>query len=51
VSSLAGYANTLDGELLAFAFIFNGNDPGLYKQIEDAICETAAQFFYFNEEY
>ncbi len=51
VSSLAGYANTLDGELLAFAFIFNGNDPGLYKQIENAICETAAQFFYFNEEY
>ncbi len=51
VSSLAGYVNTLDGELLAFAFIFNGNDPGLYKQIEDDICETISQFFYFNEEY
>lgn len=51
VSALAGFVTTLDNELLAFVMIFNGNDPGKYKQIENEIGETLALFFYFNEEY
>ncbi len=51
VSGLAGYTNTLDGELLAFAIIWNGNYIGRYKEAEDEIGILLSQFFYFNEEY
>ena len=44
VSSLAGYVRTLNGELLAFAFIFNGPSVGYYKQTENKIGELLANF-------
>lgn len=50
VSALVGYVNTLDGEHLAFAFMFNGSGVGVYKNVEDEIGKLLAQFFYFNEE-
>ncbi|HPD33296.1 MAG TPA: D-alanyl-D-alanine carboxypeptidase/D-alanyl-D-alanine-endopeptidase [Candidatus Kapabacteria bacterium] len=37
VSSLAGYTNTLDGEIFIFAFVFNGPNVGIYKQLENDI--------------
>lgn len=46
VSSLAGYVRTLNGELLAFAFIFNGPSVGYYKQTENKIGEILANFQY-----
>lgn len=46
VSSLAGYVRTLNGELLAFAFIFNGPNVGYYKQTENKIGEILANFQY-----
>ncbi len=48
-SCLAGYLKTLDGELLAFAFMFNGEKVGTYKDIEDKLCIILTDFFYFNE--
>jgi D-alanyl-D-alanine carboxypeptidase/D-alanyl-D-alanine-endopeptidase (penicillin-binding protein 4) len=48
VSSLSGYAYTLDGEKLAYSFIFNGRNVGTYKNIEDELCEVMANFFYYN---
>ncbi len=50
VSALAGYVKTLDGERLAFAFVFNGYNVGYYKSIENEIGKLLAQFFYFNVE-
>lgn len=48
-SGLAGYVNTLDGERLAFAIIFNGNSGvRYYKQLEDELVQNLAGFFYFN---
>ena len=49
-SSLAGYVNTIDGERLCFAFIFNGNAVWYYKQAETEIGKTLSQFFYYNVE-
>ncbi len=51
VSGLAGYLKTLDNELLAVVFIFNGNNPGLYKKVENELGEILSMFFFFNEEY
>ena len=50
VSALSGYVNTLDGERLAFSFIFNGPNVGLYKSLEDELGEILSQFFYYNVE-
>ncbi len=50
VSGLCGFVRTLDGENLAFCFIFNGPSVGLYKQIENQLGIILAQFFYFNKE-
>lgn len=47
-SGLAGYVKTLDGETLAFAFIFNGRKYRYYKQVEDEMAALLAGFFYFN---
>lgn len=49
-SSLAGYVNTIDGERLAFAFIFNGNAVWYYKQAEAELGRILSQFFFFNSE-
>lgn len=43
VSALAGYVKSLDGETFAFAFIFNGSNVGLYKQIENTIGTLISQ--------
>lgn len=45
VSGLAGYVKSLDGENLVFAFIFNGNDVGNYKYIENQLAEHLASFY------
>jgi D-alanyl-D-alanine carboxypeptidase/D-alanyl-D-alanine-endopeptidase (penicillin-binding protein 4) len=50
VSGLCGIVKTLDGERLAFCFIFNGPSVGLYKQLENKLGIILAQFFYFNRE-
>ena len=47
-SGLAGYTTTIDGERLAFAFIFNGNSVGSYKQTENELAELLSGFFYYN---
>lgn len=51
VSALSGITTTLDGEKLAYAFIFNGNSVSKYKQVENELGELISQFFYFNEEH
>lgn len=51
VSGLSGVTTTLDGEKLAYAFIFNGNSVGKYKSVENELGELISQFFYFNEEH
>ena len=38
VSALAGYARTLDGELLCFAIVCNGGNVGQYKLLENRLC-------------
>lgn len=48
-SGLSGYVKTLDGENLAFAFIFNGSKYRYYKQVEDELANLLAGFFYFNQ--
>ncbi len=49
VSSLSGFVRTLDGERLAFSFLFNGNYVSSYKDLEDELGKTLANFFYFNQ--
>ncbi len=44
-SGLAGIVKTLDGENLIFAFIFNGNDIGNYKYIENQLAELLTSFY------
>jgi serine-type D-Ala-D-Ala carboxypeptidase/endopeptidase (penicillin-binding protein 4) len=46
VSALAGYVSTMDGELLAFAFLFNGPYVYNYKLAEDELALLLASFFY-----
>lgn len=48
VSALAGYVTTLDGEHLAFSLLFNGDNVGTYKKIENEIGELLANFSYRN---
>ena len=50
VSALAGVVKTLDGEPIAFSFIFNGSNVGVYKQIENQLGILISEFFYFNRE-
>ncbi|MDC1068592.1 D-alanyl-D-alanine carboxypeptidase/D-alanyl-D-alanine-endopeptidase, partial [Candidatus Kapabacteria bacterium] len=45
-SGLAGVTKTLDGENIAFAFIFNGRKYRYYKQMEDEMASLIAGFFY-----
>jgi D-alanyl-D-alanine carboxypeptidase/D-alanyl-D-alanine-endopeptidase (penicillin-binding protein 4) len=44
VASLAGYVTAKDGELLAFAAVYNGNDRWRAKSLADAIGATLASF-------
>jgi len=44
VSSLAGYTNTLDGEIFLFAFVFNGSNVGIYKQLENDISSIISNY-------
>lgn len=46
VSALAGYVTTIDGEQLAFSFMFNGGNVGAYKSIENTIGSILADFSY-----
>lgn len=48
VSALAGYVETLDGELLAFAFLFNGYAVSTYKSVENELGKALSDFFYHN---
>jgi D-alanyl-D-alanine carboxypeptidase/D-alanyl-D-alanine-endopeptidase (penicillin-binding protein 4) len=44
VIGLAGYVTALDGEVLAFAFIYNGTDRWTAKSTIDIMGETLASF-------
>jgi serine-type D-Ala-D-Ala carboxypeptidase/endopeptidase (penicillin-binding protein 4) len=44
VISLAGYVTALDGEVLAFSFIYNGNDRWRAKSTIDQVGATLANF-------
>jgi D-alanyl-D-alanine carboxypeptidase/D-alanyl-D-alanine-endopeptidase (penicillin-binding protein 4) len=44
IISLAGYVTALDGEVLAFAFIYNGNDRWRAKESIDQMGATLANF-------
>lgn len=46
VSALAGYVTTLDGELLAFSFIYNGRFVGAFKGMENLAAIALASFSY-----
>lgn len=47
VSSLAGYVQTKDGEMLAFAFLMNGNSSnGAYHAVQDRMAVRLATFSY-----
>lgn len=50
-SALAGITISLDSDKLAYAFMFNGNNVGKYKEVENELGELISQFFYFNEEH
>ena len=50
VSGLCGIVKTLDGEPIAFSFIFNGANVGVYKQIENQLGILLSEFFYFNRD-
>jgi D-alanyl-D-alanine carboxypeptidase len=44
VSALSGFVTTLDGERLAFSFIFNGPNVGLYKRAENDLGVLLSNF-------
>jgi D-alanyl-D-alanine carboxypeptidase/D-alanyl-D-alanine-endopeptidase (penicillin-binding protein 4) len=44
VVSLAGYVTALNGEVIAFAFIYNGTDRWIAKSTIDTMGETLASF-------
>lgn len=50
VSGLCGITKTLDGENIAFCFIFNGNNVSTYKQLENKLGTVISEFFYFNRQ-
>jgi D-alanyl-D-alanine carboxypeptidase/D-alanyl-D-alanine-endopeptidase (penicillin-binding protein 4) len=45
VASLAGYVTALNGEVLAFAFIYNGRDRGNARITMDRMGATLANFY------
>ncbi len=44
VASLSGYVTALDGERMAFAFIYNGRDRWRAKEAMDAMGATLANY-------
>lgn len=46
VSALAGYIDTIEGDVLAFAFIFNGPNVGVYKDLENKLAQLLSEFTY-----
>ena len=44
VAGLGGYVTAKDGEIIAFSFIYNGNDKGNAKATMDAMGATLANF-------
>ncbi|PKL86872.1 MAG: D-alanyl-D-alanine carboxypeptidase/D-alanyl-D-alanine-endopeptidase [Ignavibacteriae bacterium HGW-Ignavibacteriae-1] len=46
VSALAGYIDTVEGDTIAFAFIFNGPNVGIYKDLENKLAQLLADFTY-----
>ncbi len=46
VSALAGYVDTIEGDTLAFAFIFNGPNIGIYKDLENKLAQILSEFTY-----
>jgi len=44
VAGLGGYVTARDGEIIAFAFLYNGNDRGNAKATMDAMGATLANF-------
>jgi D-alanyl-D-alanine carboxypeptidase/D-alanyl-D-alanine-endopeptidase (penicillin-binding protein 4) len=45
VAALAGYVTALNGEVLAFTFIYNGNDRSNAKHAMDRMGPTLANFY------
>jgi D-alanyl-D-alanine carboxypeptidase/D-alanyl-D-alanine-endopeptidase (penicillin-binding protein 4) len=45
VASLAGYVTALNGEVLAFAFIYNGRDRWNARAAMDRMGATLANFY------
>lgn len=46
VSALAGYVDTIEGDTIAFAFIFNGPNVGIYKDLENKLAQILSEFTY-----
>jgi D-alanyl-D-alanine carboxypeptidase/D-alanyl-D-alanine-endopeptidase (penicillin-binding protein 4) len=46
VSALAGYIDTIEGDTIAFAFIFNGPNVGIYKDLENKLAQLLSDFTY-----
>ncbi|MBS3999731.1 MAG: D-alanyl-D-alanine carboxypeptidase/D-alanyl-D-alanine-endopeptidase [Desulfobulbaceae bacterium] len=46
VSALAGYIDTIEGDTIAFAFIFNGPNVGVYKDLENKLAQLLSDFTY-----
>ena len=45
VAALAGYVTALNGEVLAFTFIYNGNDRANARHTMDRMGPTLANFY------
>jgi D-alanyl-D-alanine carboxypeptidase/D-alanyl-D-alanine-endopeptidase (penicillin-binding protein 4) len=44
VIALAGYVTAVNGEVLAFSFLYNGRDRWTAKSMIDVMSETLASF-------
>jgi D-alanyl-D-alanine carboxypeptidase/D-alanyl-D-alanine-endopeptidase (penicillin-binding protein 4) len=44
VIGLAGYVTAVNGEILAFSFLYNGHDRWTAKSMIDVMSETLASF-------
>lgn len=44
VVGLAGYVTAINGEVIAFSFIYNGNDRSVARSVIDAMGQTLANF-------
>jgi D-alanyl-D-alanine carboxypeptidase/D-alanyl-D-alanine-endopeptidase (penicillin-binding protein 4) len=44
VVALAGYVTAVNGEVLAFSFLYNGRDRSVARSLIDTMSETLASF-------